>query len=138
MRLFKWSKALSVYIPELDAEHQTIFRLADDLNQTILTRDPVSRVHELLHELTAHTEEHMAHEEKLMRSLRYPAFAWHKNQHDTVRKRIAYFGPLIEAGDPDAGGMLIEFLSQWLKDHLGLADRMMTAYVRNQRRLRAA
>jgi len=138
MRLFKWTKALAVFIPEIDAEHQTIFRMADDLHQAVLTHAPVSRIQELLRALAAYTEDHMAHEEKIMRSLRYPAFAWHKNQHDTVRKRIAYFGPLIETGDPEAAEMLVEFLSQWLKDHLGLADRMMTAYVRNQRRLRAA
>jgi len=55
-----------------------------------------------------------------------------------VRKRMKEFVPLIEAGDLEAGKSLTEFLGHWLKDHTGLTDRMMGAFLRNQQRARVA
>jgi hemerythrin len=72
-----------------------------------------------------------------MRSTHYPASAWHKGQHDTVRKRVKEFAPRIEGGEREAALLLLEFLSGWLRDHLRLADCMMAAHVRNYERARA-
>ena len=36
MRLFQWSKMHAVFIPEIDAEHKNMFRLADELRQAAL------------------------------------------------------------------------------------------------------
>src|ERR1017187_6028407 len=84
------------------------------------------------------TEDHLLHEEGLMRSTRYDAYDWHRQQHDTLRKRLRQFVPLIEDGDRQAALTLIEFLSKWLKDHTALADRMLGAHLRNQDRQHAA
>jgi hemerythrin len=138
MRIFRWTKAIAIFVPELDEEHRTIFRIAGELQQAILGSAAQSQVEEILRRLTALSEEHFAHEERLMRSFHYPIFEWHRLQHETVRKRLKHFVPLIESGDADAPTLLIEFLHQWLTNHLGLADRMMGAFVRNQQRLRAA
>jgi len=138
MRIFRWTKAMAIFVPELDDEHRTIFRLAGELQQAILEGAALVQVEEILHRLIAQAEDHFAHEERLMRSFHYPIFEWHRLQHETVRKRLKHFVPLIEAGDQDAPTLLIEFLRQWLTNHLGLADRMMGAYLRNQQRLHAA
>jgi hemerythrin len=69
-----------------------------------------------------------------MRGTRYLAFDWHRQQHETARKRLRQFAPLIEQGDGEAGHRLIEFLTHWLEDHTTVTDRMMGAYLRNQER----
>jgi hemerythrin len=138
MRNFRWTKAIAMFVPELDEEHRTIFRTAGELQQAILEGAALVQVEEILHRLIAHAEEHFAHEERLMRSFHYPIFEWHRLQHETVRKRLKHFVPLIENGDQDAPTLLVEFLHQWLTNHLGLADRMMGAFLRNQQRLHAA
>ncbi len=94
----------------------------------------MSQLHEFLHRLIDCVEEHFAHEEKLMRGARYLSFDWHRQQHDTARKRIKQFVPLIEQGDRAAGQELVEFLTHWLDDHTMVTDRMMGAYLRNQGR----
>ena len=137
MRPFKWSKANAVFVPEIDAEHRTIFRLGEELQQALLAGAPLPEVLTVFRELTAHSEEHFQHEERLMRSTRYPILEWHKQQHDTVRKRLKQFGPGVEAGDMEAADQLVEFIAGWLRDHTRLADRMMGAFVRNHERARA-
>jgi hemerythrin len=127
----------AVFIPEIDAEHKDIFRLAEEMRQAIVEGAPADQAQAILRELIARGEDHFAHEERLMRSTQYPAFSWHKGQHDTVRKRVKEFAPRVEGGEGQAALLLLEFLSGWLQDHLRLADCMMAAHVRNYERAHA-
>ena len=138
MRLFKWTKANACFVPELDDEHRAIYCVADELHQSLIAAAPEFEIFEIFHRLIATAEDHLLHEEGLMRSTRYDARAWHQQQHDALRKRLRQFVPLVEAGDRQAAIALIEFLSKWLKDHTALADRMLGAHLRNQNRLHAA
>ncbi len=138
MHRFKWTKAHAVYVPEVDAEHRNLFRLADELEQIALRGSGTAHVLDAARALIAAVEDHFTHEERMMRTVEYPAFAWHKAQHDTARKRARQMLPRIENGDGQAVPLLLEFLLGWLKDHTGLTDRMFGAYLRNHERLTAA
>ena len=138
MRLFKWSKSNAVFVPDLDDEHRMIFQATTELQQALRSGAPLFEVQEILHRLIACAEDHFAHEEKLMRGARYLSFDWHKRQHETARKRLRQYAPLIEKGDAEAGAALVEFLTHWLHDHTRVTDRMMGAFLRNQQRTRIA
>ena len=66
-----------------------------------------------------------------MQASNYLSFGWHKQQHDSARKRLKQFMEHVEAGEPDAAVLLLEFMSSWMRDHIAVADRMMGAYLRN-------
>ena len=134
MRLFHWSKSNAVFLPDIDDEHQAIFQATGELQQALHTRAPLFQLQEILHRLIATTEDHFAHEEGLMHGARYLSFDWHRQQHDTVRKRFKEYAPRIEQGDREAGHLLVEFFTRWLEDHTAVTDRMMGAYLRNQER----
>lgn len=137
MRHFKWSRANEVFLARIDAEHRDMFRIAEALQQAIAGKAAAAGVKERLYGLIAHAEEHFSHEEWLMQSVKYSSYGWHKQQHDTARRRLELFAPRIESGDSGAAGLLMEFLEGWLQDHINLADRMMAAYVRNYERANA-
>ena len=138
MLSFKWSKAHAVYLPEIDAEHRNIFRMAEELQKAATAGADSERVLALLRGVLAATEAHFNREERLMRSLQYPLYTWHKQQHDTVRKRSREVLKKFEAGEVGALEMLMGFLAGWLRDHTSVADRMMGAYLRNYERLHHA
>jgi hemerythrin len=69
-----------------------------------------------------------------MRAAGYGLMSWHKRAHDAARKRVARLIQRIERDDPQAGSALVEYLSQWLRDHMRLPDMMLGAFLRNQRR----
>ena len=131
MSLFKWSSAYSVYLPEIDAEHREIYRLGDELHKALLAGAALAQLKPILANLLEAEEQHFRHEERLMRAMRYAALAWHKRQHDTVRKKRRELVKRIEAGDTAAAGELLQYLSDWLRDHISVPDRMMGAYLRN-------
>ena len=135
---FKWTKAHAVYLPQVDAEHRNLFRIAEELHQVVRTGSEAARVQEFLRPLLAAIEEHFAHEERLMRSVACPDYEWHRLQHDTARKRLQAVVKEIDEGDLEAPRRLLEFLARWFKDHCGLTDRMMGSHVRNYERLHAA
>jgi hemerythrin-like metal-binding protein len=131
MSLFKWSSAHSVYLPEIDAEHRALYRLGDELHKAMLAgADPV-HLKPVVDNLLESAEQHFRHEERLMRAIHYTSFDWHKRQHDAVRKKAKALAKRIDAGDSAATGELLEFFSEWMRGHLGVADRMMGARLRN-------
>jgi hemerythrin len=77
---------------------------------------------------------HFAHEERLMRAARYGSIRWHKQSHAAACRRAGQFAQRIEQGDAAAGVELVEYLTSWLPEHAGLADRMMGAFLRNHQR----
>ena len=83
-------------------------------------------------ELIAHTLEHFTLEERMMRSKRYPAYGWHKGQHDTVRARVAELRQSLERSDREAVAFALEYLTAWLQTHTAVSDRMLGAFLRTE------
>ncbi|MGD0666985.1 MAG: hemerythrin family protein [Bryobacteraceae bacterium] len=127
----------SIFIPEIDAEHRTLFRLADELATALDAHKRLAHS-ELLQSLTTHIQHHFAHEERLMRASAYSALVWHKQQHDGSRRQVKRFVKRIEQGDREAGAELLQYLGGWLENHVLVTDRMMAAHLRNFERRRAA
>jgi hemerythrin len=131
MRSFRRSAVHAVYVPKLDAEHKIIHEAVAELRQTIqegaLTEQAQATLQTLMYRLSAH----LAGEERMMRAADYPAYDWHKRQHDAARKRVRNFAGRARDGDVAAVPELVDFFKAWLRDHTGLHDRMMGAYLRN-------
>ncbi|HJT90108.1 MAG TPA: hemerythrin family protein [Bryobacteraceae bacterium] len=134
MREFRWNQENEVFLSHLDAEHRDLFQVADGLQQAILGGTVAAGLRPYIQKLSDHLEEHFSHEEWLMQSVRYPSYAWHKQQHEAARRRMKLFIPLIESGDAEAADVFLDFLAGWLHDHTSLTDRMLAAYVRNYER----
>jgi len=127
-----------VFIGQIDAEHRDLFQIAEGLEQAMEAHTPPAEVRQHLQALTAHLEEHLSHEEWLMQSVSYPSYGWHKQQHETARRRMKLLVPLIENGDAEAADVFLDFLAGWLHDHTSVADRMMASFVRNYERSHSA
>ncbi len=124
-----------VYIPALDAEHMELFRALEALREAVGGGVGTEATHSAVARLVEHFGAHLAHEEKIMRAARYPALDWHLQSHDAARKRAKQVQERMDAGDAAGVSELVEFFKGWLRDHTGLHDRMMSAYVRNFERL---
>ncbi len=134
MRDFRWNQDDEIFLSNLDAEHRELFQLADSLQQAILGGIRADGLKPYLEKLATQADEHFCHEEWLMQSVKYPSYAWHKQQHETARRRLKLFSPLMESGDAEAADVFLDFLAGWLHDHTGLTDRMLASFVRNYER----
>lgn len=134
MRPLKWSSSHAVFVAEIDDEHKDIFEAAAQFQAALSDGAPKAHVSHLVECLAARIEDHFAHEERLMRASHYESSAWHRRSHDGARERVAQFIQRFEQQDQEAGPQLLEYLKQWLDQHTGVADRMLGAFLRNQRR----
>ena len=131
MASLKRSNVHPVYIPKLDAEHKVIQDAVMELRQTVAVGGLTEQAQAALQGLMYRMSAHLSGEERMMRSSVYPAYAWHKRQHDAARKRVREYAGRARGGDTEAVSELIDFFKVWLRDHTGLHDRMMGAYLRN-------
>jgi hemerythrin-like metal-binding protein len=133
VQFLEWSaERNAIAVPELDEQHQELFVMGNDLYQALAGGALVSAVEPGLRELIAHTVAHFAREERIMRSKRYPAYAWHKGQHDTVRTKLAGLEQCLQNGDPEAVLPILDYVTAWLQTHTAVSDRMMGAFLRTQ------
>jgi len=138
MSRLKWSEANAIFVPEVDAEHRSLYLLASELDEALASDAGAEQIDSKVRALLAEVEDHFTHEERLMREAKYAMVDWHKGLHGTLRKRAAQYAGRIHAGDRNAGSELLDFATRWLKDHMAVADKMMGAALRNHRRSHAA
>jgi len=134
MRTFEWNETYAVDIPDIDDEHQKLFRLCDVLERAMMAGAALSEVQSIVDDVVIRAAEHFCHEERAMRASGYPHYAWHQRQHHTAGSRIRVLERRVWRGNRDAALELLDFLSGWLNDHIRLADRMLGAYLRNRER----
>lgn len=133
-RHLKWRGSDSIFLSELDAEHRAIFQAGAGLQDAVERGASRQQVTEAIRGALAVVEDHFTHEERLMQAARYLSFAWHKAQHDTVRKRLKEFSRRFSDGEAEAAPLMLEFLEKWLHDHFSVADRMLASHLRNRSR----
>ena len=131
MQSLEWTaERNAVCVPEIDEEHREIFHLGSDLYKALSGGALLSAVEPSLRQLIDHTIEHFAREERMMRSKRYGAYAWHKGQHDAVRAKLTALEKSVAQGDREAVLPMLDYLTAWLQTHTAVSDRMMGAYLR--------
>lgn len=124
----------TVYLPPIDAEHVRIHRLVSELRTAIAAGEELSKIEHSLRCLAKEVGDHFAHEERLMRLARYPAYEWHKRQHATARRKLRELADGLLAGGPASTSGALESLGGWFRDHIGVTDSMASAYLRNHQR----
>ena len=126
---FVWRDSYSVAVPEMDEEHQGIFRAADALCRATAGAEPKERLRELLGALIGCSQEHFAAEERLMESSGYPARVRHKRQHDRFVKTLLHLQSEFEADRAQMSGEVVPFLRRWISHHITNVDPAVGAHV---------
>lgn len=80
----EWSDALSVCIPEIDAEHRHFIQLVNDFNEAVTTRMSLEVIKDRLQAILEDAAAHFAHEEVLFRKWGYPAAGVHAQRHAQI------------------------------------------------------
>jgi hemerythrin len=134
VRSLQWTEEDSIYVPELDQEHQAMFHLTQELRHAVMAGEAAARLEITAQRLSEEVTSHLRHEERLMREAGYPQIDWHERQHGTVRAQIATLADSIRAGEQAAIFESLEAIAKWMKDHTSIADCMAGAYLRNHLR----
>jgi diguanylate cyclase (GGDEF)-like protein/hemerythrin-like metal-binding protein len=127
----RWKSAFDVGNPELDHEHQELFKLVNTLLDTVALRRQQPLVFEAAYDaLLTETAAHFAHEEALLREFRFANLTHHALQHQMLLIRARALHQRLQGAPDEAGAeaKLIKFLvSELVAGHLLKADREFAA-----------
>lgn len=122
-KFVEWSDDLSVGIEEIDAQHQVLVDLVNEMHQAIHNRHGSDAVRGILSRLADYTRIHFAVEESLMRILGYPDYDTHKVQHEELIAHMVELQEKVDSGKTAIGFELMHFLKVWLTKHIMESDR---------------
>jgi len=130
--MFEWNNRYSVQIGSIDAQHQTLFGLAEELNTAMATGKGKSVLCRTLDRLVQYTVVHFAHEERLMRAHGYPDMAIHLAQHEALTKKVQQFQAEFHAGTTAITVELMVFLRDWLTGHIAGSDQKYAPFLKER------
>ena len=120
---FLWKPEYKFDIKEIDAQHQYFVGLIDGLYDSILNNLTREELGKILDSLVAYAADHFKTEEKYFTEFNYEGAAEHKIKHQELTTKILDFQKKFKENKTDISIELIDFLEDWLVDHLINLDR---------------
>ena len=121
--MIEWEDKFNVGISIIDEEHKKLIGI---LNKAIFAKehnDKPEEIKEVLNEMVEYSHKHFSTEEAYMVKFNFPEYQFHKNEHlDFIDKTIASYNKLVR-GDYQIANELLEYLKQWLANHIQVTDR---------------
>lgn len=130
-----WTQALSVGIPEIDAQHQELFRRVDRLIAATLAND-LGETGAMLAFLAEYVVTHFTTEERYMRDVGYPGLPRHREEHECFAADLEALGRDFAGGGAttDLVGRGNRQVGDWLRGHVCVTDMAMGRFASRARR----
>ncbi len=130
MALVRWSTRFEVGVPFIDADHRVLVDLLNRMHDASRADGDLTDIGGILSALVDYTRYHFAREERAQAAAKYPDIAEHRLQHARLtgeaKRLFADFRAdpsSVEVGD------IVDFLSDWLMDHILLHDMSIKPYL---------
>jgi hemerythrin len=120
--MFEWNNEYSVHITSIDAQHRNLFAIGHELYAAMSAGQGKSVLARILDRLIQYTSVHFSHEERLMRVNNYPNFAAHKAEHEALTRQVLQFQSDYESGKVAMSVHLLNFVKDWLQNHIKGSD----------------
>ena len=130
----EWSEDISVGIDAIDNDHKKLFELLNKSSEENLSSEEVLK---LLNELAAYTKYHFEREEKVMEACSYPSLRKHRRVHQYMLQEVTNKIKRYNNGALTQG-MLHQFLSDWLVNHIVGMDKTISSYAEGKEELIAS
>ena len=125
--MIEWEDKYSVGISVIDEEHKKLIGI---LNKAIIAKgnkDNLEETKEIIGEMLEYSDKHFSTEEAYMVKFKSPEYEWHKAVHlDFIDATIMNYNKLI-SGDCQAANKILEYLKQWLVNHIQVTDKKYIA-----------
>lgn len=131
MERIEWTPRLSVGVPLIDQQHQSLIARIRDLAEAVAEYRGTTAVMSTLNFLADYVGYHFATEEKHMTAHDYPGLSYHTTQHEEFRRTLANLEEdFREEGASHAlAGSIKTFLFDWFVTHIERVDRVFGQFL---------
>jgi hemerythrin len=129
-----WSDRLSAGVAAIDEDHKHLVDMLNELYDAIESGSSREILGNLLDRLVDYTQMHFEHEEALLEQVHYPDLEVHRHEHEVAKGEILKLRERFRTGSMVAPSLeLVNYLKDWLFDHIIDADRETFPHLRNAR-----
>lgn len=125
-----WSKTFETQVPEMDQQHQNLFRI---INQLIHMRnDGISdrgRIFEVLSRMADYSQYHFRFENNFIRQETYIGRTRHLDAHDLYLAKLNRFIDEFTTEKSDLKAEILNFLVEWWSKHILETDKELGAHI---------
>ncbi len=129
MPFIEWNEKLTIGHAQIDSQHQQLVRMVNELHDAMAAGKGRDLLKPLLDRLVQYTRTHFAAEESFMQQSRYPDYAEHKGQHETLTRQVVELKQQFDAGSKHLSIDVMNFLRRWLQDHIMNSDRKVAQHI---------
>jgi hemerythrin len=129
MALFTWNNTYAIGIKFVDDQHAGLFDTLNELHSAMLKGQERSVIGDLLQDLLAYTRSHFSAEEAMLARAKYPDLAAHRLKHQKLTSEVAGYADRYKRGEAALSVHLIQFLRDWLSEHILREDRAYSAWL---------
>jgi len=118
----QWSEKHSMGVKEIDDQHKAFIETLNNLYSAVNSGKLKDELEKILVGLVNYASNHFATEEKYFDLYQYENAAEHKEEHRKLKAKVADFYEKLQKGEMDITLDLLDFLEDWLVDHLEKQD----------------
>ena len=135
MALINWYDSFRVNVKEIDQQHQKLVSMINELNDAMMQGKGKDVMGKIVNGLFSYTATHFKTEEKYFDQFRYPETDSHKKEHIAFVQKVSGFKDGYEKGKLGLSIEVMNFLSDWLKNHIKATDMKYSQFF-NEKGLR--
>ncbi len=130
--IMRWSDSLSVGIDSIDGQHKVLIDLINTLFREMNSGNGKQAISSALSKLIEYTGSHFAFEEDLFEKHNYEGNDAHKEIHKKLVAQVVDFQTQFESGKKDISLELMEFLKDWLIEHIKGTDKKYSSFLQSK------
>jgi len=129
MAKYNWDLSYETGVEIIDNQHKRLFEIINDLDEAIEAGKGREIYAALFEELANYFTEHFGTEEKLMEKHEYPKMETHLEKHNDFTNKVKGFHRQALAGTEGVSLDVLQYLVNWLTDHIRAIDQEMGDYL---------
>lgn len=130
--LMAWGPKLILGITEIDDQHKKLVALINQLHKAMKLKKGLRKSGEILNGLVDYTVYHFGYEEELFKKHGYPEKADHVKMHKELVDQVMEFKSQLEQGKATLTVDLMNFLKDWLKNHIMKKDQEYVHFLKEK------
>jgi len=130
--LMTWGPKLVIGIEEIDNQHKELVSLINQLHKAMKLKHGSRQAGTILSRLADYTVYHFGHEEKLFETYNYPDKKQHIKTHKDLVAQVVDFKTQFEQGRASLTMDLMNFLTDWLKNHIMKTDKAYAPFLKEK------
>lgn len=129
-KLVQWTDSLATGILLIDDQHKMLCNIINDLYHSMIRRETDAAAEKIIAGLKEYTMMHFNTEEQYFSHSGYPEVKEHEKTHRLFEEKVAAFERDFKKGKIKISMDLLNFLKNWLINHIQKTDLRYVPYVR--------